>query len=245
MALAAGLGVAGLTFAQQPPAPPKPPKPPRDHTRTFVWKSMGRGYLGVQVLPLTRELRAHFGAPEDSGVLVAKVEEASPAAEAGIQVGDVLTSIDGNQIQGPHNLALAVRGKKSGDTVNLDYLREKTPLNAAVTIDEKDRAVIDLADFEFAVPAIPPLPEIGPFEGKAGAMIFSPGSRLDLDEDALKAFEEAMRDLGERFDSEEWKEKMQRFEDLDVGKIQERMKEVEERLRKLESELEKEGKKKL
>jgi membrane-associated protease RseP (regulator of RpoE activity) len=244
MAMAAGLGLAGLTFAAQPPAPPKllkTPKPPR----TFVWKSMGRGYLGVQVLPLTRELRAHFGAPEDSGVLVAKVEEASPAAAAGIQVGDVLTSIDGKDIQGPGSLARAVRGKKAGDSVNLDFLRDKGPLSAAVEIDEKDRAVVDLADFQLAIPETLPLPEIPPFEGEAGAMIFSPGSRLDLDEDALKAFEDAMRDLGERFDSEEWKEKMQRFEDLDVGKIQERMKEVEERLRKLESELEKEGKKKL
>jgi membrane-associated protease RseP (regulator of RpoE activity) len=241
MAVAAGLGLAGLTFAAQPPAPilPKPPGPPR----TFVWKSMGRGYLGVQVLPLTRELRAHFGAPEDSGVLVAKVEEGSPAADAGIQVGDVLTSIEGNAIEGPRSLALAIRGKKPGENVDLDFLREKSPLSAAVTVDESDRMIIDLADFEFAIPEVLPMPEIAPFE--PGARIFLPGEHLELDKDALKAFEDAMRDLGERFDSEEWKEKMQRFQDLDVGKIQERMMEVEERMRKLESELEKEGKKKL
>jgi hypothetical protein len=53
-----------------------------------------------------------------------------------------------------------------------------------------------------------------------------------------------MRELEGRFESEEWQEKLKRFRELDMGKIQERMKEVEERLRKLESELDQEGKKK-
>src|SRR5688500_11528121 len=43
-----------------------------------------RGFLGVGTLPLTKELRAHFGVPEESGVLVASVEAGSPAEKAGI-----------------------------------------------------------------------------------------------------------------------------------------------------------------
>jgi membrane-associated protease RseP (regulator of RpoE activity) len=204
--------------------------------RTFVWKSMGRGYLGVQVLPLTPELRTHFGAPEDRGVLVARVDEGSPAAAAGIQVGDVVTEVDGNPVAGPPQLAVAVRAKKAGESVNVDFLRGGAEISAAVSVEQRDRKVIDLAEFEAGIP----FGAIGPFEGEHG-IVFAPEGSLSLDGDALRAFEEAMRDLEGRFESEEWQEKLKRFREMDLGKIQERMKEVEERLRKLESDLEQEG----
>lgn len=231
------LGLAGLASAQ-------PTRESRSEKgkRAFFWKSIGRGYLGVQVMGLTPELRVHFGAPEDAGVLVAKVEEGSPAAAAGLQVGDVLTAVDGKPIVGPHNLALAIREKKAGESVNVDFLRDASALNASVAVEERDRKVIDLAEFDVAVPA-PPFPGAGPLEGEQG-VLFGPGARLELNEDAVRAFEEAMRDLEGRFGSEEWQEKLKRFREIDVDKIQERMKEVEDRLRKLESELDKEGKKK-
>jgi membrane-associated protease RseP (regulator of RpoE activity) len=212
--------------------------------RVFSWQFMGRGYLGVEVMPLTKELRAHFGAPEDAGVLVARVKEDSPAAVAGIQVGDVLTAVDGKPIAGPPSLALAVREKKAGDSVNVDFLREEAALSASVTVEERDRTVVDLAEFEAAIPGIGPFSGIGPIEGSHG-FVFTPGGRMELDPDAMRAFEDAMRDLEDRFDTEEWKEKMKRFQQLDLSEFQERMKEVEDRLRKLEGELDKEGKKKL
>jgi hypothetical protein len=218
-------------------------QPGKDHTRAFFWKSIGRGYLGVQVLGLTPELRAHFGAPEDAGVLVARVEEGSPAAAAGIQVGDVLTAVDGKPIAGPQSLALAIREKKAGNSVNVDFLRDEGALSASVAVEERDRRVIDLAEFEVAIPEIAPFPGTGPLEGGPGFVFAGPEGSLD--EDAVRAFEEAMRDLEGRFESEEWQEKLKRFRELDLGKIQDRMKEVEDRLRKLEAELDQEGKKKL
>jgi membrane-associated protease RseP (regulator of RpoE activity) len=233
------LGLSGLASAQ--PARENPPV--KDHKRAFFFKSIGRGYLGIQVLGLTPELRAHFGAPEDQGVLVAKVEEGSPAAAAGIQVGDVLTAVDGKPIVGPHNLALAIREKKAGESVNVDFLRDASALNASVAVEERDRKVIDLAEFDVAVPPFGTFAGAGPLEGEQG-VVFGPGSRIELNEDAVRAFEDAMRDLEGRFGSEEWQEKLKRFREIDVDKIQERMKEVEDRLRKLESELDKEGKKK-
>ena len=216
----------------------------KDHTRAFFWKSIGRGYLGVQVLGLTPELRAHFGAPEDAGVLVARVEEGSPAAAAGIQVGDVLTAVDGKPIAGPQSLALAIREKKAGNSVNVDFLRDEGALSASVAVEERDRRVIDLAEFEVAIPEIAPFPGTGPLEGPEHGFVFA-GPEGSLDEDAVRAFEEAMRDLEGRFESEEWQEKLKRFRELDLSKIQDRMKEVEDRLRKLEAELDQEGKKKL
>ena len=236
------LGLAGLASAGQV-GKSGASQPGRDHTRGFFWKSMGRGYLGVQVLGLTPELRAHFGAPEDAGVLVAKVEEGSPAAAAGIEVGDVLTAVDGKPIAGPQSLALAIREKKAGESVNVDFLRDKGTFSASVAVEERDRKVIDLAEFEVAIPEIAPFPGTGPLEVERGFVFAGPEGSLD--QDAVRAFEDAMRDLEGRFESEEWQEKLKRFRELDLGKIQQRMKEVEDRLRKLEAELDQEGKKKL
>lgn len=242
IACLATVGLAGLASAGQV-GESGASQPGRDHTRAFFWKSMGRGYLGVQVLGLTPELRAHFGAPEDAGVLVAKVEEGSPAAAAGIEVGDVLTAVDGKPIAGPQSLALAIREKKAGESVNVDFLRDKGTLSASVAVEERDRKVIDLAEFEVAIPEIAPFPGTGPLEVERGFVFAGPEGSLD--QDAVRAFEDAMRDLEGRFESEEWQEKLKRLRELDLGKIQERMKEVEDRLRKLEAELDQEGKKKL
>jgi membrane-associated protease RseP (regulator of RpoE activity) len=239
--------LASLAFANLAPGgqTTRASQPSEKGKRVFAWNFIGRGgFLGVEVLPLTKELRVHFGAPEDAGVLVARVEENSPAAAAGIQVGDVLTAVDGAPIAGPPSLAHAVREKKAGESVNLDFIRDASALSASVTVDERDRKVIDLADFEVAVPEIAPFPGMGPIEGSHG-FVFSPEGQMKLDPEAFRAFEEAMQNLGGRFASEEWQEKMKKFQELDLGKIQERMKEVEDRLRKLESELDKEGKKKL
>jgi membrane-associated protease RseP (regulator of RpoE activity) len=175
--------------------------------------------------------------------MVARVEEGSPAADAGIQVGDVLTKVDGKPVERASSLSRAVRGKKAGETVSVDFLRDKAALSASVEVEERDRRAVDLADFEVAIPEIAPLPGAGPFEGH-GFVFAGPEGALEIDEEAARAFEEAMRGLKDRFESEDWQERLKRFRELDLGKIQERMKEVEERLRKLEEELEKEGKKK-
>src|ERR1700730_13682853 len=58
-----------------------------------------RGYLGVELSELTPELRAHFGAPESAGVMVARVVAASPAEKAGLKIGDIIASLDGKPVE--------------------------------------------------------------------------------------------------------------------------------------------------
>ena len=57
-----------------------------------------RGWLGVEAIELPASLRAHFGAPEDAGILVSAVAEESPAYDAGIRVGDVIYEADGRPV---------------------------------------------------------------------------------------------------------------------------------------------------
>lgn len=234
-------GALGLAAALVPAiAGAQPPEVPKAPARAFVWKSAGRGYLGVEVMGLTPELREHFGAPEDSGVLVSRVVEKSPAATAGILVGDVLTSVDGEPLARAQSLARAIGGKKEGESVVVELQRDGAPMSLTVSIAERDRSVIDLGDMGFEVPFIEPfaLPDA------PGPRVFIGGRGLPLDEEALKALEESMRELKGRFDSEEWREKLRRIQEIDLSKVQERMKEVEERLKKLEEELQSEATKK-
>ena len=202
---------------------------------TFAWHDAGRGFIGVQVTPMTPELRAHFGAPEDVGVLVSRVEEGGPAEAAGIQVGDILSAVDGEAIESGRQLSRRIRKKDEGDAVTIELYRNGGLESYSVTIAKRERRVLDLAGgFRF----------FGDRDEDADHDVFISTPGLHLDGESFEAFREAMKGLEDRFESEEWQERLKRFRALDFGAIQERMEEVEERLEELEQELAEAGKKK-
>ena len=202
---------------------------------TFAWHDAGRGFIGVQVTPMTPELRAHFGAPEDVGVLVSRVEEAGPAEAAGIQVGDILSAVDGEAIESGRQLSRHIRKKDEGDAVTIELYRNGGLESYPVTVAKRERRVLDLAGgFRF----------FGNRDEDADHEVFISTPGLHLDGESFEAFREAMKRLGDRFESKEWQERLKRFRALDFGAIQERMEEVEERLEELEQELAEAGKKK-
>ena len=136
---------AGLAAGESPPTPPEPPEPPEPpHAAVFqggdddffVSFRPARSLLGVRLTQLTPELREHFGAPKDAGVLVAGVEAGSPAAEAGLQVGDVLTKVAGTSVASAGDVRRALRGKKAGEKADLDVLRDRAPRSLAATLKE-------------------------------------------------------------------------------------------------------------
>ena len=173
----------------------------------------GRGFLGVQLTPLTPELRVHFGVPEDTGVMVARVEESGPAEAAGILVGDILSAIDGERIDSGRQLSRAVRKKEEGDVVTIELYRDGSLESYPVTVGERERPVIDLArGFRFMtdMPAMDDFPD-------HDVVIAGPG--FHLDEESMEAFEQAMRGREDHFDSVEWQEKLERVEELDFTAI--------------------------
>ncbi|HEV8231191.1 MAG TPA: PDZ domain-containing protein [Thermoanaerobaculia bacterium] len=99
---------------------------------------VGRGgFLGVRLIGITDELRAHYGAPKDAGVLVAEVEPDSPAARAGIQVGDVLTTVDGERVTSTWDVSRSVRRKKGGETVEIELVRGRSSRKVSATLEER------------------------------------------------------------------------------------------------------------
>jgi membrane-associated protease RseP (regulator of RpoE activity) len=121
--------------------------------KQHVWEGDGllmrRGYLGVGLTELTPELRTHFGVPENAGAMVSKVEPGSPAEKAGIRVGDILTSVDGNEVKSSWGLMAKVRGLEEGQQVPVEIWRNGKAQNVTVTIAEKERTELDMGPMFF------------------------------------------------------------------------------------------------
>jgi C-terminal processing protease CtpA/Prc len=108
---------------------------PWSHEQTFEWTSSSEGArLGVMVMSLTPELRGYFGAANDKGVLVAKVEPNSPAAKAGIKVGDVIVGVKGNTIDEASDVIDALSEAKTGDKVPISVVRDHKQLSLDASI---------------------------------------------------------------------------------------------------------------
>jgi membrane-associated protease RseP (regulator of RpoE activity) len=83
-----------------------------------------RGRIGVVVQPLTPELREHFGAAEDRGVLVARVEAGRPGERAGLRVGDLLLEANNEPLASPGDLLRIVASVAEGAILELRVLRD-------------------------------------------------------------------------------------------------------------------------
>jgi serine protease Do len=98
-----------------------------------------RGRIGVQVQELTVDLASALGLKEAHGALVAAVERGGPADKSGIRPGDVITAINGQQVENSADLARLVAGTKPGTTVTADVWRNGAASRTKVTVDELTR----------------------------------------------------------------------------------------------------------
>jgi serine protease Do len=97
---------------------------------------MKRGYLGIAGQPVTlpESQRVHGRA---DALLVVGVTDGSPAASAGLLVGDVLVALDGQPLESPQDLMDRLLGAHIGRPVSLQVLRGGTAIDAAVTVGER------------------------------------------------------------------------------------------------------------
>ena len=103
-----------------------------------------RGYLGVGLTELSPELRTHFGAPEDSGVMVSKVEAGSPAEKAGLKVGDIISGVDGKAVHSSWDLGAKVREFEEGQQAPLEVWRNAKVMTLTAAITLKERPEMDM-----------------------------------------------------------------------------------------------------
>jgi len=103
-----------------------------------------RGYLGVGLTELTPELRTHFGVPDESGVMVSKVEPGSPAEKAGLKVGDIISGIDGKTVHSSLDLTARVREFDEGQQAPLEIWRNGKVMTLTAALTLKERPEMDM-----------------------------------------------------------------------------------------------------
>jgi len=111
--LAPALGLLS-TLLGGTPAPAEPLEPPA---------LPGQSRIGVTVQSMTPELRRHFQAPEDRGLLVTRVAPDRPAARAGLKVGDVILEAGGEVQRRSYDLVRVVGRAEQGTPLRLQVLR--------------------------------------------------------------------------------------------------------------------------
>jgi serine protease Do len=93
-----------------------------------------RGQIGVMLAPLTEQLATYFGVKQ--GVLVSSVMNGSAAAQAGMKAGDVITAVNGRQVQSVADVTRMVRSAKPGSALDMRLLRDMKEITIKVIIPE-------------------------------------------------------------------------------------------------------------
>jgi serine protease Do len=94
-----------------------------------------RGWLGVSIQPVTKELSQAFGLDGERGALVSEVMPDSPAQKAGIRTGDVIVEFDGKTVKEMSDLPRLVAATPSGREVKVKLIREKKEEMVTAIID--------------------------------------------------------------------------------------------------------------
>jgi serine protease Do len=105
-----------------------------------------RGWLGVQVQPVTKGIADSLGMKEAKGAMVDEPQADSPAAKAGIVAGDVITTVNGTPVKDSRDLARQIAGMAPGSSAKLDILHKgeaKTVTVALGTLPNHQHANAD------------------------------------------------------------------------------------------------------
>jgi S1-C subfamily serine protease len=94
----------------------------------------GSGFLGVEIETLTPQLRSAYNFIPDQGAVVLEVEPGSPADVAGLQEGDVITSLDGKAITSADQLGTAIQADKPGQSVRIGLYRGQAQMTVTATL---------------------------------------------------------------------------------------------------------------
>ncbi|KRQ94369.1 Do family serine endopeptidase [Bradyrhizobium valentinum] len=95
-----------------------------------------RGWLGVQVQPVTTGIADSLGMKKVEGAMVDEPQNGSPAAKAGVHSGDVVTALNGTPIKDSRDLSRKVAALAPGSSVKLDILRNGESKTLIVTLGE-------------------------------------------------------------------------------------------------------------
>ncbi len=101
--------------------------------------SVTRGWIGVQIQPVTADIADSLGMKNARGALVAEPQSGSPADKAGIKSGDVIVSVNGEAVEDARNLARRISSLSPGTSVRLGIVRNGREDTLTLTLGELPR----------------------------------------------------------------------------------------------------------
>ncbi len=96
--------------------------------------SVTRGFIGVNIQPVTKEIAESLGLKTEGGALVADVSPDAPAAKAGIKSGDVVLAVEGERLKDARDLSRRIAAKQPNTPVKLTILRDGKEQTVSVTL---------------------------------------------------------------------------------------------------------------
>ena len=102
--------------------------------------TVSRGWIGVQIQPVTQDIADSMGLKQAEGALVAEPQKDGPAAKAGVASGDVITAVNGQSIKDARELARVIGGFAPGSDVKLDMLRNGKSKTVSLTLGKLPNA---------------------------------------------------------------------------------------------------------
>jgi serine protease Do len=94
------------------------------------------GYMGIGISDVTPENAKFFHVENNEGAVITQVEDGSPAAKAGLKVGDVVTELDGQKVSDASQLQIEVGQKEPGSSIRLGVLRDGKTIDVPVMLEE-------------------------------------------------------------------------------------------------------------
>ena len=102
--------------------------------------SVTRGWIGVQIQPVTQDIADSLGLKKAEGALVAEPQADSPAVKAGIEAGDVITAVDGKTVKDARDLAKKIGAMPPKTSVKLAILHKGAEKTVTLTLGEMPAA---------------------------------------------------------------------------------------------------------
>ncbi len=129
-----------------------------------------RGYLGVRIQDVTQEIVSRLGLDRIRGALIAGVTAGGPAEAAGLRVGDVVLTVNGQPVDGSRALQRLIADAGNDEAVELGVLRDRTEQTVRVTLGRLE----EVADASTDADDPSPEPEVDPTgTGRAFGAVFA------------------------------------------------------------------------
>jgi serine protease Do len=110
--------------------------------------TVSRGWIGVQIQPVTDDIADSLGMKKAEGALVAEPQASGPAAKAGIESGDVITAVNGEAVKDAKELARTIGGLAPGSAVKLNVLHKGQDKVINLTLGQLPNNVEAKADLD-------------------------------------------------------------------------------------------------